>query len=209
MPAATTNGRTSVSEKDAAITLTRIEKSVLVVQITGTSPLIVNKFSQKARQQMLDAQQGKKTRVKAPKDPAADFEAAKYVLEDGRESFPAVGFKAAIVGAARMFDGITMTALRSMLYVVGEGPEQLVPLAYDSVIMREDVVRVGQGTADLRFRPQYNDWSATLNVSFVPSAISAESVIALVDAAGIGGIGEWRPSKAATGSYGTFEVVGG
>jgi hypothetical protein len=36
--------------------------------------------------------------------------------------------------------------------------------------------------------------------------LSAESVIAIVDAAGLGGVGEWRPSKAKTGLYGTFEV---
>jgi len=34
------------------------------------------------------------------------------------------------------------------------------------------------------------------------------SILALADAAGVGGIGEWRPTspKSATGSYGTFEV---
>jgi hypothetical protein len=201
-----TNGNTQTVE--AAINLNRIKRESITVPILGLSPLIVNQFPEKAKQQMLDAQQGRKAKVRAFKDPAADFQNAKYLLEDGRDAFPAVGFKAAIVGAARLFDkAITMTALRSMIYVVGEGPNQLVPLSYSEVTMRDDIVRVGQGTADLRYRPQYNDWGAVIEISYVPSAISQESVIALVDAAGIGGIGEWRPSKAATGSYGTFAVA--
>ena len=41
--------------------------------------------------------------------------------------------------------------------------------------------------------------------------IDEASVIALVDAAGMGGVGEWRPSapKSATGSYGQFRVASG
>jgi hypothetical protein len=92
------------------------------------------------------------------------------------------------------------------LHVVGEGTEQLVRIIADEPRMREDVVRVGMGTADLRYRAEYWPWRAELVINFVPAMLSAESVIAIVDAAGLGGVGEWRPSKAKTGLYGTFEV---
>jgi len=72
--------------------------------------------------------------------------------------------------------------------------------------MREDMVRVGMGTADIRYRAEYRDWSALLRIEFVPSIIDLESVVALVDAGGTNGVGEWRPEK--SGSYGTYEVVG-
>ena len=62
------------------------------------------------------------------------------------------------------------------------------------------------GTADLRYRAEYFPWSADVYVNFVPSLLSPDSVLALVDAAGLGGIGEWRPSKAKTGIFGTFRV---
>ena len=50
----------------------------------------------------------------------------------------------------------------------------------------------------------YREWSAMLTVEFVPSVIDLDSVVALVDAGGTNGVGEWRPEK--SGSFGTYEV---
>lgn len=204
-----TNG--AASAPTAAITLKRIERETVKIRVIGTAPLIVHRFDEKAKQMMLDAQQTKARAKKEPKDPIALFEASKYRLPDGSEGFPAVGFKAAIVGAARLFEGITMVQAKQMIRVIGEGPEQYVPLILptgEQAIMREDTVRVGMGTADLRYRAQYTNWSADLIVQYVPSQIDLPSVVSLVDAGGIGGVGEWRPSapKGATGSFGTWEV---
>lgn len=202
--------RTNGSEAPlTAISLKRIERETVSIRISGTAPLIVHRFDEKAKAMMLEAQQTKTRAKKEPKDPVAAFEASKYLLPDGRDGFPAVGFKAAIVGAARLFDGVSMVQIKQLIRVVGEGPDQLVPLITDGPIMREDTVRVGMGTADLRYRAQYHPWEVDLLVQYVPSQISVESVLALVDAGGIGGVGEWRPSapRGATGSYGTWEVA--
>lgn len=190
----------------AAINLTRIERSRLTVPIGGTAPLIVHRFDEKAKQMMLEAQQTKTRKRKDPKDPVADYERSMYRFADGGHGFPAVGFKAAIVDSARLFDGVKMTELRAALTVIGEGPEQLIRIKGEAPRMREDTVRVGMGTADLRYRAEYWPWSADLEITFFPSMISAESIVALCDAAGAGGVGEWRPGKAKTGIYGTFEV---
>lgn len=188
------------------IVLARLAVREARIQIEGTSPLIVNRFSEKAKQQMLDAQQGKKN-VKVAKDPEALYKASLYTLPDGeRTGFPATGFKAAIVGAARHFGGLTMTSLRQAIFLPGEGPDMLIPITGD-LTMREDAVRNASGVADLRFRGQYWPWHATLTVRYVPSLLpDLGSLLALVDAAGLGGIGEWRPSKSATGSFGMFRV---
>lgn len=190
----------------AAINLKRIERHTIDVPIVGTSPLIVHRFDEKAKEMMLLAQQTKTRKRKDAKDPAADYERSMYRMLDGGHGFPAVGFKAAMVDSARLFDGVKMTELRAALHVVGEGPEQLVRIT-GQPRMREDNVRVGMGTADLRYRAEYSPWSAVLTVVFIPSLISAESVVSIIDAGGMGGIGEWRPSKAKTGLYGTFQVV--
>lgn len=197
----------TATEVAASINLQRIERGRIEVPIVGTSPLIVHRFDEKAKEMMLAAQQTKTRAKKEPKDPVACFERSRYRLADGADGFPAVGFKAAMVDAARLFDGVKMTELRAALHVVGEGVEQLIRIEADEPRMREDTVRVGMGTADLRYRAEYSPWSATLVVNFVPSMISVESVFAIVDAAGMGGIGEWRPSKAKTGIYGTFQVA--
>jgi hypothetical protein len=192
------------------ISLAPIKRQTILVPIEGITPLMTHRFSEKAKKQMLEDQVKTRTKAKRPpQDPEAEYHAARYIMEDGkRDGFPAVGFKAAIVGAARLFDGISMTALKQAIYVQGEGSEQLIHIQAEPR-MREDVTRVGMGTANLRYRPEYWPWKALLPVTYVPSMIDESSVLALVDAAGMGGVGEWRPSapKSATGSYGQFHAV--
>lgn len=203
----TINGSPDERPPVASIQLQRIERATIIVPIVGTAPLIVHRFDEKAKEMMLQAQQTKTRAKKEPKNPVECYERSMYRLPDGGHGFPAVGFKAAMVDAARLFDGVKMTELRAALHVKGEGAEQLVRLrSATEPRMREDTVRVGMGTADLRYRAEYTDWEAELMVHYIPSMISTASVIAIVDAAGMGGVGEWRPSKAKTGIYGTFEV---
>lgn len=195
---------TATTPVEATIRLEKIKREVIKIRVVGTTPLIVNRFDEKAKQMMLDAQQGRKN-PKEHKDPQACYERSLYRLPDGTYGFPATGFKAATVDAARYFQGVKMTELRQALLFHGEGPEQLVQIEGDPV-MREDTVRVGMGTADLRYRAMFEKWAATLTITYVPTLLDASSVVTLIDAGGTGGIGEWRPSKAKTGSYGTYEV---
>jgi hypothetical protein len=171
------------------------------IPIEGTAPLIQNRFSEKARQMMLDHQQGHATE-REPKNPDALFEAAQYRLPGDRYGHPAVAFKSAVVGGARFFRGskITMTGLKVALFVKGEGADMLV--AIDGVPkMREDPVRNATGVADLRYRPVYWPWTATLQIVYIRNQFSLDSLIALVDAGGNVGVGEWRPE------FGTFKVA--
>ena len=192
-----------------SIKLARIKREIAEIEITGTAPLIVHRWSEKARQMMLDAQQGRKN-PKQPKDPIADFEATMYRFEDGRHGFPIMAFKSSTVkGGARVFGkAVKMTELRQLCTFLPDGigtdGTQLVHIIADEPIMREDMVRVGMGTADIRYRAEYRNWSAVLHIEYVPSVIDLSSVVALVDAGGTNGVGEWRPEK--SGSYGTFEV---
>lgn len=208
MPATTKTTPNGSAEK-TEISLRRLERVVFEVPIRGTSPLIVNRWSEKAKAMMLEAQQTKARAKKDPKDPVANFEASRYRFTDGRDGFPATGFKAAIVHAGRLFDGVTQVQLKQTIIVLGDGTDQLVPLDYGDITMREDTPRNASGVADLRYRAQYWPWSCLLRVRCVVGQFDLGSILALVDAAGIGGVGEWRPTspKSATGTFGTFEVV--
>ncbi len=71
--------------------------------------------------------------------------------------------------------------------------------------MREDVVTVGRGGTDLRYRPEFREWSAQLEVTYVTSALTRDSVLSLLDAGGMGvGVGEWRPER--DGDFGTYRI---
>lgn len=185
----------------------QIEAETIKVPILGITPLIVHRFSEKAKRQMLDAAQGRKT-LKTPKDPEAEYEAAFYRLADGTPGFPVVAFKAATVGAARFYGKeVTMTGLRQTLFFRGEVGDDGRSLAaiLGEPEMREDVVRVGRGGTDLRYRPQFRKWTTVLEVTFVTSALTRSSVLSLIDAGGMGvGVGEWRPEKG--GDFGAYTV---
>lgn len=212
---AATNGKKTEEHQEqedgfTSYNLKRLQRINFTVRIRGTAPLIVNRWSEKAKAMMLTSQTTKAKGKRPPKDPYADFEASRYRMPDGRDGFPAPAFKAAIVHAARLFDkSLTQVMMKQAIIVGGEGPDQLVPITYGEVTMREDTPRNSGGTADLRYRAQFSPWSAVLTVICVEGQFDNDSIVALVDAAGIGGVGEWRPTspKSATGTYGTFEVV--
>lgn len=187
-------------KSQTAIELPPLNIQQVTFNLIGDSPLIVHAWSEKAKRQMLDKQMKKATKAKEAKDPEADYEACFYKTETGAYGFPAIGVKAAIVSACRFVDA-KMTVMRGafhidceMLTVVGE-PRP-----------REDMVRVGMGTADIRYRPEFVEWRIPVTVKFNASVISAEQIANLLNAAGFGvGIGEWRPEK--NGSYGRFHVA--
>lgn len=194
----------------ADIELKPIKHELLVVTVAGTAPLIVHAWSQKAKQMMLAKQQGRKVpkEVKVPQD---DYEASMYRFDDGGHGFPVTGFKQATVkGGARAFGkAVKMTELRQVMTFMEDGIDKngmpLARLSTADPTMREDMVRLSGVTADIRYRAEYPaGWTVDLNVMYVPSIISADSIVALIDAGGRNGVGEWRPEK--NGTFGTYRV---
>lgn len=198
------------------ITVPKIDVRQMEILLVGDSPLICHAWSKKSTQQMLDKQMKKAKTAKEAKDPDQDFRDSLYHHPDGGYGFPCVAFKSAAVSACRFADGIKMTEARGAFHVVGEfakvlGPEpkkrtDALPLGQPK--MREDMVRIGMGTADIRYRGQFMPWRLNLLVSYNASALSTEQIINLFNLAGFGvGVGEWRPER--NGSYGRFHVATG
>jgi len=179
------------------------------VDIVGETELICHNWSEKAKRAILDKQMGKKATKKDKKDPEADYEASFYRMPDGTPGFPASAFKSAIVSATRQVDGVTMVSLKTAVRVTGPEGGELVPI-YGEPYMREDMVRVGMGTTDIRFRAAFREWETRIYVTFNAELLTPEMLINLINRAGMCGIGEWRPSapKSSTGSYGCFKVKG-
>lgn len=172
------------------------------VPIVGVTELIMNKWSEKAKKMMLDKQMGKPVK-KTPKDPEEDYQSTIYYDDDGNYAFPAGGFKTAMVDACRLIDNIAMVFARQVFHVDGEWVR-----IYGEPRMREDMVRIGPGTADIRYRAGFKDWSAVLSITFLADQITSESILNIVNLAGLGGVGDWRPSapKSKSGTFGRFEV---
>ena len=189
------------------IEIDEIASERIRVPIVGTTPLIVHRFSEKAKRKMLDDMQGRKS-LKEPKDPQAEDEQAFYRLATGEYGLPSVPFKSATIGGCRFYGkSVTMASVRQFLFVrgqAGDDGQQLTPVTGEPH-MREDVVTVGRGGHDLRYRPQFDDWTAILEVDYITSALTRGSVLSLINAGGMGvGVGEWRPER--SGDFGTYRV---
>jgi hypothetical protein len=153
-----------------AITIPPIDVRTMQITVVGESPLISHRWSEKAKKEMLDKQMKKAKTAKVAKDPQADYEASLYKLDGGAFGFPAVAFKAAAVGACRFSDGIKMTEARGAFHVVGE----FVTIE-GTPTMREDMVRVGMGVADIRLPGRVQNVETTLTISYNASVFSARA----------------------------------
>ena len=175
------------------------------IPIIGTSPLIIHKFSDKTRREMEEKQQGKSKVAKhSIKVPEEDFENAKHYSPEGWEGFPCGGFKKAMVRGALSI-GMKMTEVRASVFVEPECPvSNLVQIKGESQ-MRTDMVRVSNGSPDVRYRPEYPTWEATLKITYNEGVVSLDQVFQMLHYAGWGvGIGEWRPEK--SGINGRFTI---
>lgn len=192
------------------IKLEPIRVRTIQVSIRGLTPLISHQFDQKARKMIRDKKLGQKVKQRQVADPEAEFDAGTYVLSDGSWGVPATALKNAIAGAAHKDLGLPKTVLRKGLFIVADdtpaGGIPLVRLNAPERIMREDTVRVGMGSTDLRWRPEFPKWEIDLRIKYDEEWLQPETIIGLLQRAGFGvGIGEWRPER--DGDFGRFEVI--
>lgn len=178
----------------------------VAIPVKGISPLIVHAWSVKVMREMADKQAGKAKNAKHEiRNPEEDFQNAKHLSAEGWEGFPASGFKAAMIRGAKMI-GLVMKDTQTGFFVKADDElTQLVRIHGESR-MRTDMVRVGMGSADIRYRPEYPEWETVLTIEFNEGVISLDQIHQLVMAAGYGcGIGEMRPEKTKF-NYGRFEL---
>lgn len=209
------------------IELKPMELATVDITIVGKTPLIVHAWSNKAKQMMLDKQRGKATKSKHEiKIPVNDMIEACYWLSNepelgntdeeaeanynaaiaagARFGFPVTGIKqSAITGAGRSGLDVKMTELRGSFFLEGATDCSTADLAEivcsNTPEMREDMVKVGgmSKTADIRYRPQFNEWEIPLRMTYnVNGKYSIEQLLNCFNVGGFAcGIGEWRPER--------------
>lgn len=204
---------------EQVVTIPALDIRTATVKIVGDSPLIMHKWSEKAKKEILDKQMKKaKSKGHDAKDPFADFISSMYwldgepenktpegfaaALEDGaRFGFPSTAVKAAAVAAAYRA-GITknMVSMNGAFHILGEFVE-----IHGEPVMREDMVKVGMGVADIRYRGEFLEWWSSFTVRYNAAVLSLEQLINMINMGGFAcGIGEWRAEKG--GVYGSFHI---
>lgn len=195
------------------------------IRIVGDTPLIMHAWSEKAKREILDKQMKKtKSSAREAKNPVEDFIRSMYwltpmpedmtqegfekAIENGaRFGFPVTGFKqAAISSAYRMGWVKDKVSIRGAFFIDGD-ENQMVEIHSDTPVIREDMVKVGMGTADIRFRGEFRNWYADLTISYNANGqYTLEQIVNIINAGGyVCGVGEWRPER--DGQFGMFHVA--
>ena len=209
-----------------------LEIRTVELEIEGLTPLIEHAWDQKAKIMILEAEQGKKKgKAHEYKNPVIDFINSLYWLEGKPEitdamkedeaacekafmdaikkgakfGFPVKGLKDAAVSAAyRAGWTKDKVSARGAFFIKGKNTDFVEIKGLPE--MREDMVRVGMGSADIRYRGEFKEWSARFTLDYdVNGQYSLESIINMINAGGrYCGIGEMRPEKG--GQNGMFQI---
>lgn len=214
-----------MAKKVEVVAIKPIEMQTVEITIKGDTPLIMHAWSEKAKRMMLEAQQGKaKGKKKDVKNPVEDFINSMYWLTEppteGTEEafdkaiakgakfgFPITAFKQAAISAAYRMGWVKdKMGLRGAFFIESDYGE-MVEIKSDTPIMREDMVKIGMGTADLRYRGEFRNWSATFRVKYNDNGqFNLENIVNIINAGGtICGVGEWRPER--DGQNGMYHIA--
>lgn len=189
-------------------TLKVVPLSVAVARfhVIGETPLVMHAMSEKARKILSRTEGSKIGKKKEARVPQDEFNACRrFVIVKGKkvDALPPVGFKKGMVHAATYLDGMTKVAARGAFHVC-PGVD-LIPIIGPEPTLREDITRIGMDTPDVRWRPQYLDWSCEIEVHYIESFLSGSDIFNLLNWAGkVSGLGENRPQKG--GDWGMYRV---
>ena len=201
------------------------------IRIVGDSPLIVHAWSEKAKRQMLETQQKKtKNKAKETRRPFAEFVDSLYWLTEKPEAdnddeleelfykavengarfgFPVGAIKQAANSAAYRLEWVkSQMALRGT-YFLKTSDGEYAEIKGCVPEMRQDMVRIGMGSADLRYRGEFTDWYIDCEIHYnTNGGMTLEQIINCINAGGFAcGIGEWRPEKDGTNGMYHVEMV--
>ncbi len=194
-------------EKKIEIVLQPINVGRVKVPIKGKTNLLMDKFPEESKRQILAKQSGvAKGNKKKIRDTKQETQEAIHITKSGKIGYPAFGFKkgmmecTAFVGDKAFSKKLVSGAVKIMNIEDG-----LIPIKFGKQTVLEH--NIGPQT---KFTPQFHDWSCELDIQYDQNNISAQDIITLLNYAGFyNGVGAWRPKGGGGGSgeYGMYEVV--
>jgi len=204
--------------KAAPITISAPDFQIIRLDIEGTAPLCINKFSAKAQNEMQASQEAGRTaksrKNHGPKNFEGLFNEARHISTEGWDGIHAAAFRNAAISACRAA-GYVMTKAKLALFVQADGFDRddktpLVRITKGEPEMVITPCRNTSGGTDLRPRPVYFPWGATLTLRFDAGMLTAQDVVNLIARVGLQvGVGEGRPdSKNSAGlGNGLFQIL--
>lgn len=197
--------------KVSEIEILRVTHGRFDALLLGTTPIILNRMSDKAMRQLLQPAVKKNRAAKestAKHDPVSEFRASAYQDPDPKSpaliQHVASAFKKAIAGAALDLPGANKSQISRLTWVVGERIHIFgAPKIFCAITRSADMAR----TPDVRTRLIIPEWACRITVAFVDPILKEVGVANLLASAGVTqGVGDWRTGKG-SGTYGSFSLV--
>lgn len=212
--------KTETKAKSKVVEIPAPNFQVAEFKIIGTAPLVGNKFSKRARDEMRMKQEEGSTAKKGRKREAKDFQQcykdAIHRDAKGWAGIPAPAFRNAMISACRTV-GFQMTRAKLALFIMADGIDcedgtPLVKITKGKPEYAEHFVRNESGVCDLRPRPMWKiGWEAIVRVNYDADQFKLVDITNLLSRAGVQvGIGAGRPdsSKSNGMGWGLFGVKG-
>lgn len=210
----------AVMPRSVSVQIQRPKFQVATFPIVGTSPLVICRFSVKAKGGIAEEHakpggRGRSTRGKKMIDHAAAYEECRYRNVKGWEGFHASAPRNGMISACRLV-GFKMTIAKLSVFIVPDGYDQVepqIPLIrlYDcKPEMQQDAVRnTNTGQFSVTTRAAYHNWKADLKIKWDTDQFALQDVANLLQRVGtqIGfGCGRYDSPESAGMGWGLFEV---
>lgn len=194
------------------IEIMEVAMGVLEVHLVGTSPLIMNRLSNKAKHELLLPEVKKKNRAERSSvlkhDPLGEFRESVYLNRSTAEPtlfhMPSGAIRKAVAKVATYVPGSNRTEIGTLVTV----PEQQINIWGVPSLYMATVRQAGmQRTPDIRTRAGFQTWATLVRLRYVKSLLNERTIGNLLGASGmLIGIGDGRTEKG-TFSFGAFKVV--
>lgn len=185
------------------------------VAIIGTTPLIMHKFSDKARRELLLprgtlTQMEKDTTLKH-ESPVVEAKACAETIRNATAptlfGMPAGAVKGGLASTALRLPKVKKTEIGQLVFI-RTAYANLIPM-YGLPYLFTTMVRNSgmQRTPDVRSRVIFPVWAMEFDIRYIKPNLTEKKVVDLLHSSGmICGLGDWRAEKG-KGDYGSFEIV--
>lgn len=216
------------------VEIPELELKTFPLHIVGDTPLIVNAWSTKAKQEILQKHMKAAKVGKEIRRPWVEFADSLYwltekpdlngltndqardllqdVIPNSKFGFPVIAFKACAINAGFQQGALVRNAgTNDLAKTTARGAFHIIgnelAVIEGTPIFREDMVRIGGAskTAGLAYRGEFKTWQTELLIQFNTRTISPSEIVNLFRLGGFAnGVGEWRPER--DGNFGRFHV---
>lgn len=202
------------------LTTREIKLKTIHIEVSGLSTLIIHNWSEKSKKEMRDIQFGNKAPKKL-RNIYEDFIESLYWIKGKPNEYTMEAFNEAVKNGAEF--GIKATSFKLTMTAAGyrnkitkdrvslsgaifiKGNENDLLKINGIPEMQEDMVKLSNGNADLRYRGVFKRWSVILPITYNSDIIELEQIVNLINLGGFCcGVGDWRVEK--KGQYGMFKV---